>query len=118
MSDWETATSHNFGTGKANTTTMIDRWNSRAYGKQNNRNGYNDLWGVIQEQAIGGWFVPSSDEWTTILNTFNIGYENFRKLGLSASYWTSTQSSEIRVSMVGLFKKRPRLPNRKFEHGN
>ena len=48
-------TERGFGTGKTNTLTMINEWNS-----DSNRDETKDIWGQITD----GWFVPSLDEWS------------------------------------------------------
>lgn len=89
MNDYSSTTSGDFGTGRANTTTMISKWNAQAYGKQNAE----DLWGVIQSQATNGWFVPSRAEWATFAATLSITQDNYSDFGLSDWYWSSSQGS-------------------------
>lgn len=50
MDDYATATSLDFGTGKANTEAMIAKWNSSVYGAQNDNGTYLDMWGAIQDK--------------------------------------------------------------------
>ena len=67
-------TSQYFGSGKANTVAMIEKWNTSEYGTQNGHATYKDVWGSIQnseeyeivesENDSGKWFVPSKDEWS------------------------------------------------------
>ena len=90
ISDYSTVTSENFGSGKQNTTTMIGKWNSSAYGSQNGNSDYTDMWGVIQTQANNGWFVPSRAEWAAFGNAFNITSSNYGSYGLSDYYWPSS----------------------------
>lgn len=92
MNDY--ATSPDFGKGKANTATMIDKWNNEEYGNQNtNKDGYQDLWGVIQEQATNGWFVPSKMEWAVFGGELGVTKDNFKSLGLSIWNWSSSQNA-------------------------
>ena len=67
MDDYATATSVDFGAGEKNTQTMISKWNSSAYGSQNN-GSYTDMWGLSAVQSgtwngSTGWYVPSRGEW-------------------------------------------------------
>ena len=82
-------TSTNFGTGKQNTATMMDRWNNARYGSKDN----NDLWGFIKTQVQQGWFVPSRGEWGAFLNELGITSANYSSFGLSSSCWSSSQHS-------------------------
>lgn len=86
ISDYSTITSENFGTGKANTETMISKWNSSAYGAQNS----DDLWGQIQTQASKGWFVPSRAEWAAFGANLNVVSTNYNSKRLSDYYWSSS----------------------------
>ena len=81
-------TSTNFGTGKQNTATMMDRWNNARYGSKDN----NDLWGLIKTQVQQGWFVPSRGEWGAFLNELGITSANYSSFGLSYYYWLSSQN--------------------------
>ncbi len=89
-------TSQDFGTGKTNTATIMEKWKTKAWGEQNT-GSKPDLWGQIQTQVANGWFVPSLDEWGAFVNELGVSaysssqnyYEN---LGLSKDiYWTSSQ---------------------------
>lgn len=82
-------TSTDFGTGKQNTATMMDRWNNARYGSKDN----NDLWGLIKTQVQQGWFVPSRGEWGAFLNELGITSANYSSFGLSFIYWSSSQSN-------------------------
>ena len=98
MKDYATTTSGDFGKGKSNTTTMISKWNAKAYGAQNKCSYHKDMWGQIQEKVNNGWFVPSRAEWSAFEGELGISkdsssekyYENF---GLSYYYWSSSQDS-------------------------
>ena len=88
MSDYETYTSWDFGTGKTNTTKMITKWNASGYGSQNS----NDIWGLIQNKAKGGWFVPSVAEWSAFVEEIGITSSEYASTNdLRDWYWTSTQ---------------------------
>ena len=99
MSDYATATSTAFGTGKANTLKMIEYWNAETpYGTKNAR----DLWGVIQnsenydivENVLDSkkWFVPSKDEWSAFGSNLGITKKDYKsKYGLNAYCWSSSQ---------------------------
>ena len=90
MTDYASTTSPNFGAGKANTATMINKWNNQAYGPQNTRDGYKDLWGKV---SAGSWFVPSKMEWATFAGELGVTRANYPSLGLSSWYWSSSQHS-------------------------
>ena len=103
MSDYATATSTAFGTGKANTLKMIEYWNAETpYGTQNTR----DLWGVIQNsenydivESVNDskkWFVPSKDEWSAFGSNLGITSDDYNsKYGLYYGYWSSSQNYTI-----------------------
>ena len=94
MTDYASTTSPNFGAGKANTATMINKWNNQAYGPQNTRDGYKDLWGKV---SAGSWFVPSKMEWATFAGELGVTKANYSSLGLSGWYWSSSQCSSAYV---------------------
>ena len=78
-----------FGTGKANTQTMISQWNSNEYRPQDD----NDMWKLIQTQASKGWFVPSKEEWSAFGEELGITSSNYTEKGLSDRYWSSSQGN-------------------------
>ena len=73
MKDYAKYTSTSFGSGKENTSKMITAWNNTTYGAQNGNSSYPDVWGVIQDKANAGWFVPSRDEWNAFGSFFKVG---------------------------------------------
>ena len=89
MSDYASTTSGDFGTGKANTETMIGKWKNSGYGTQND----NDMWGLIQNEVENGWFVPSRGEWSAFAQELGITTSNYPSFGLSGYYWSSSQQS-------------------------
>ena len=90
MDDYKTATSQEFGEGKKNTETMINKWINKEYGNQNS--GTNtDIWGEIQEQTDNGWFIPSCKEWDAFAKNIEIGRYNYTIKGLKWGYWSSCQ---------------------------
>lgn len=91
MDDYATATSLDFGTGKANTEAMIAKWNSSAYGAQNDNGTYLDMWGAIQDKVAEGWFVPSRGEWGAFGDNLGITTDNYANYGLSDVCWSSAQ---------------------------
>ena len=94
MIDYATATSEDFGKGKSNTTTMISKWNAKAYGDQDQcSSGHKDMWGQIQEKVNNGWFVPSKAEWSAFGGELGIRISSYGNLGLSGYYWSSSQGS-------------------------
>lgn len=102
MSDYATTTSGDFGKGKSNTTTMISKWNAKAYGDQDQcSSGYKDMWGQIQEKVNNGWFVPSRAEWSAFGGELGISKDSsnekyYGNFGLSYCYWSSSRSSASR----------------------
>ena len=97
MDDWETATSGDFGAGEKNTQTMIAKWNSSAYGSQNDGK-YTDMWGLSAVQSgtwngSTGWYVPSRGEWAAFGAAFGITEDNYKNYGLSSKFWSSSQYS-------------------------
>ena len=89
MGDYATATSGNFGTGKANTETMIAKWNNSSNGGYGEQNA-NDMWGLIQTEVANGWFVPSRGEWSAFAEELG-RTTNYTESGLSNWYWSSSQ---------------------------
>ena len=91
MSDYATATSGDFGTGRINTATMLTKWNASSYGTKDTDN---DLWGQI-DVGIGGtnegWFVPSRAEWSAFVQELGIDLSNYGNIGLDDAYWSSSQ---------------------------
>ena len=90
MNDYSTATSEIFGTGKANTNTMISKWNNSSYGAKDD----GDMWGIIQDKVSAGWFVPSKAEWSAFAEELGITKSNYSTTyRLSKYYWSSSQRS-------------------------
>ena len=87
MSDYSTTTSKDFGKGKDNTDTMIEKWNNEEYGAQDP----NDMWGLIQEKVNDGWFVPSRDEWNVFSEKFKMNQEKCFSYDMNNTYWSSSQ---------------------------
>ena len=99
MSDYETCTSQDFGAGKANTTTMLAKWNASAYGVQNDT----DLWkwlDIGENGANKGWFVPSDAEWTAFNCALNITGDNYTNYHMNSAYWTSAQFCRFAAGML------------------
>lgn len=90
ISEYASITSTAFGDGKNNTTVMINSWNDSAYGAQNHNRSYLDMWGVIQDECSGKWFVPSRQEWSAFAQNLGITSGNYGKYGLRGWYWTSS----------------------------
>ena len=145
MTDYATYTSTSFGSGKENTSKMITAWNNKEYGEQTKSSSINgiypnltyklascikispsmggeqnisDVWGVIQDKANAGWFVPSRDEWNAFGAFFKVGgdwssygpdgkhtftdyYDYNTKYKLSDWCWASSQSNSNRAYDVG-----------------
>ena len=93
MSDYAETTSGDFGKGKSNTTTMITKWNAKAYGDQDKCSNHKDMWGQIKKEVNNGWFVPSRAEWLAFGGELGITPSNYGNFGLSDYYWSSSQKS-------------------------
>ena len=99
MNDYDTTTSEDFGTGKANTEAMITKWNNGSdggYGEQND----NDMWGLIQTEVASGWFVPSGGEWSAFAEELGIT-SYYSSYGLSICYWSSSQVDTNSADIAG-----------------
>ena len=97
---------------------MITAWNKKTYGDQNGNSDYPDVWGVIQDKAKAGWFVPSRDEWNAFGAFFKVGgdwskqdfdgnehtftdyYDYNTKYKLSDWCWSSSQYNTNRAYYV------------------
>lgn len=93
MKDYTTTTSEKFGKGKDNTSSMISKWENKAYGEQDNCTNHKDIWGQIKNQSEIGWFIPSREEWAAFANQLEITKSNYISKGLSGWYWASSQSN-------------------------
>lgn len=100
MNDYASTTSQEFGKGKDNTATMINKWEAKAYGEQNACADHKDIWGQIKSQADNGWFVPSRQEWAAFAYNLKINPINYSSKGLSDWYWSSSQSTANRAYNV------------------
>ncbi len=92
MSDYSTATSTAFGTGKTNTESMVAKWEAGAnggYGAQND----DDIWGYFSRgETPAGWFLPSRGELAAFMQELGINSSNyFDQFKLSSHYWSSSQ---------------------------
>ena len=92
MSDYSTYTSKDFGSGKENTRKMIEKWNNKGYGEQNQCASHKDMWGQIQTEVNNGWFVPSKGEWSAFGGELGITSRNYSSKGLNSWYWSSSQN--------------------------
>ena len=105
MSDWQSTTSTSFGSGKQNTKNMIAKWNSSAYGAQNDGN-YTDMWGLSTVQSgtwngSSGWYVPSREEWAAFGGQLGITQSNDK--GLSGWYWSSSQDDTSNAWLANFY---------------
>ena len=91
ISNYATVTSDSFGAGKANTQTMIEKWNAGEYGAKD-AGSKPDMWGAIQEEVKKGWYVPSKEEWAAFGGNLSITSSNYVNKSLSGSYWSSSLS--------------------------
>ena len=93
MNEEDILTSGDFGSGKTNTETMIEKWNNTEYGKQDS----NDVWGIIQSQVAEGWFVPSKEEWAAFAGELG----DYAYIWINNDvYWSSTQESTTHASAI------------------
>ena len=97
ITDHSTVTSGDFGSGAKNTATMIEKWNTSEYGKQNDNGTYKDVWGEIQGEVNKGWFVPSRGEWSAFVYNLGITTGNCSTYGLSDTCWASSLSTNSRA---------------------
>ena len=89
ISDYNTVTSQNFGTGKQNTLNMIDKWNNEIYGKQNDNGAFPDIWSLAQEKIKEGWFIPSKEELAVFGDNFSSQTKYFH-----SCLWSSSLDDE------------------------
>ena len=125
MTDYVTYTSTSFGSGKENTSKMITAWSNKKYGEQNGKSSNPDVWGVIQDKANAGWFVPSRDEWNAFGAFFKVGgegssygpdgqhtftdyYDYNTKYKLSNWCWSSSQDFATKAYYVNFLAGRSR----------
>ena len=78
---------NDFGSGKANTDYVIEKWTNSKWGVQNSR----DMCGAIQAQVSQGWFVPSKSEWAAFGGNLEITTGNYSGYGLNNYYLSSSQ---------------------------
>ncbi len=83
-------TLNEFGTGKENTSVMIEKWDAGTYGTKNGISSYPDIWGVIKTKYEEDWFVPSKAEWAAFAHLFDIEASNYEQFGLNDWYWSSS----------------------------
>ena len=99
-------TANDFGSGKANTDYVMNKWTSSSWGNQNMDSLFKDMWGVVQEEINkkkndkSTWFVASNSEWAAFGDMANIGLlqNSCESYGLTGWYWSSSQCS---VDTVG-----------------
>ena len=89
IDDYYVKTSDDFGTGKQNTSTMINSWNYESYGEQNT-DGCIDIWSEIQENVKNGWFVPSRQELAAFGANLGLTKYNYSDKGFKKFYWSSS----------------------------
>lgn len=95
ITDYNTQTSEDFGSGRQNTANMITKWNkgeNGGYGKEYDE----DMWKVVQDKVKEGWFVPSRQEWAAFAAELEISKDRndtengYLSLGFDSGYWTSS----------------------------
>ena len=82
-----------FGTGKKNTTRLMNSWNGEKYGSKHPR----DIWGCAKKDIQNGWFIPSIDEWCAFADQLDINSENFEKKGMKDDYFSSSQYNNFLI---------------------
>lgn len=101
IKDYDVVTSEEFGTGRQNTLTMLEKWNNSEYGKQNARSDYKDLWSEIQTQVDDGWFIPSRAEWSAFGDKLKININNYEEKGLEDEYFSSSLCDSFECFSIG-----------------
>ena len=111
ISNYSKVTSENFGSGKSNTTNMIEHWNSGTKKNADTKikegaDDFKDIWGQIQNKASNGWFVPSKDELAAFAGEIEVTKDTtnsqkyFKNQGLSEYYWTSSLQSTNKAYFI------------------
>ena len=99
-------TSLDFGLGKTNTKTIIDRWNrnGKEGGYANAIQENQDIWKYIQTEYENGWFLPSKAEWAAFANELNITNSNFSSsFKLSRAYWSSSSNDAFYIKRINFY---------------
>lgn len=86
-----------FGHGKENTISLLNKWCNEKYGKKD----HGDLWNHIQDEIKDGWFIPSLQEWCAFADQLNITDENFQEKGLMGFYWASSATTSYNWVIPG-----------------
>ena len=89
-----------FGTGKKNTTRLMNSWNGEKYGPKHPR----DIWGCAKKDIQNGWFIPSIDEWCAFADQLDINSENFEKKGMKDDYFSSSQYNNFSYFSLSFYK--------------
>lgn len=89
-----------FGTGKKNTTRLMNSWNKEKYGPKHP----NDIWGHAKKDIQKGWFIPSIDEWCAFADQLDINNENHEKKGLRDDYFSSSQYDNFSYFSLSFYK--------------
>lgn len=89
-----------FGTGKKNTTRLMNSWNGEKYGPKHP----NDIWGHAKKNIQKGWFIPSIDEWCAFADQLDINNENHEKKGLRDDYFSSSQYNDFSYFSLSFYK--------------
>ena len=105
MPDPAKDTSTDFGTGYANTGTMIRIWNNNGEEEgwiEGATQDKRDIWKHIKDKynSKEKWYIPSMGEWAAFADYFTnnervetkLTTSNYSTFGLSGSYWSSSQS--------------------------
>lgn len=80
-----------FNKGKSNTNTLITKWETKAFGEQNQHSSYRDLWGEIKASVNSDWFIPSDGEWAAVVGELGIDDSNYLDYGfIGGNYWSSS----------------------------
>ena len=89
-----------FGTGKKNTTRLMNSWNGEKYGPKHP----NDIWEHAKKNIQKGWFIPSIDEWCAFADQLDINNENHEKKGLRDDYFSSSQYNDFSYFSLSFYK--------------
>ena len=98
-------TADDFGSGRTNTITMIEKWDNIEFGAQDDHPSTKDIWGQIKTEVSAGWFVPSKGEWAAFCDELDYSKDStaqnyFGNFGLKSWYWSSSQYGARNASRV------------------
>ena len=90
LQDLSEFSSMEVGSGRINSSSIIEKWNKEQFGKKNNNQEYLDVWGHV----CNGWFVPSVKEWLAFAVAIGVTPSNLETMHMQGSWWTSCGSQD------------------------